>query len=724
MPTARNLHPAPLRLAATAVAALSCVLWPSGLASTSAHAAGRQAQVHRTVAESDVWLVPVPGGLPAFGGAIADLGAGRAAAALAVFARSVSHPILGGYARLYQGRAELALERHRAALASARHVIATTPGGALGESALWLMADAAEAAESWPEAIHALQALASLASVNPPLVHLRLGRAAGKAGDDAAARRAFATVYYEYPLSAEAAEVESQLGTGLTLASTAATELARAERLFAGRRFADARKAYDRLADATSAEDRALVALRKAECDFHLRRHDAARSALRAYLDREATHLVEAQYFHLSAVRALGRSAEYLPLVRGFVDQHPTERLAETALNDLATYHILANDDAAAADVFDEMLRRFPAGEFGARAAWRAGWWAYRNGDYDKTIRTFDAASVTFPRADYRPSWLYWSARAHERQGRTTEALAGYRRAVAFYRNSFYGRQAARRADDVAARQRGAASALTAVAVAQPPIQVAPVPPLPADRRRLLQELLASGLYDDAILELRKLQETVGSSPFIEATIAYALNRKGELRPAITAMRRAYPQFMAEGGERLPTGLLKVIFPVEHWDLIRRHAAARRLDPFLVAALVAQESTFQADVRSTANAWGLMQIIPATGRRYASRLGIPRFSTRRLTEPEVNLRIGTTHFAELIERYSGDLAHALAAYNAGENRVDRWRAERPDFERDEFIDDIPFPETQNYVKRVLGTAEDYRLLYGASGTSAGLAGRP
>src|SRR5690606_6701468 len=143
---------------------------------------------------------------------------------------------------------------------------------------------------------------------------------------------------------------------------------------------------------------------------------------------------------------------------------------------------------------------------------------------------------------------------------------------------------------------------------------------------------------------------------------------------AITAMRRAYPNFMAAGGEALPRSVLTVIFPIAHWDLLRRHATQRDLDPFLVAALVAQESTFQADIRSIANAWGLMQIIPGTGRRYAARLGIPKFATRRLVEPDVNVRIGTTYLSDLMKRF-GNAAHALAAYNAGENRVERWRAE-------------------------------------------------
>jgi len=196
----------------------------------------------------------------------------------------------------------------------------------------------------------------------------------------------------------------------------------------------------------------------------------------------------------------------------------------------------------------------------------------------------------------------------------------------------------------------------------------------------------------------------------VEASLAYALNRKGELRPAISAIKRAYPQYMAAGGEALPRELLTVLFPVAHWDLIQKHAAAHKLDPFLIAALVAQESTFDAGVRSSANAWGLMQILPSTGQRYARSLKIPGFNTASLTNPEINVRIGTTYFAELLKRFGG-VAPALAAYNAGENRVVRWRAARPGVDRDEFIDGIPFPETQGYVKKIIGTAEDYRLLY-------------
>jgi soluble lytic murein transglycosylase len=176
-------------------------------------------------------------------------------------------------------------------------------------------------------------------------------------------------------------------------------------------------------------------------------------------------------------------------------------------------------------------------------------------------------------------------------------------------------------------------------------------------------------------------------------------------------MRRAYPQFLAEGGESLPAEILQVIFPLTYWDAIKKNAALYELDPHVVASLILQESNFDPSARSSANAWGLMQIVPRTGRRLAIALGIRRFNNAMLTNGDTNIRLGTLYFKRLVAQFGGTY-YALASYNAGENRVVRWKTERPGMDEDEFIDDIPFPETQNYVKRVLGIAEDYRRLYG------------
>src|SRR5690606_8456240 len=147
------------------------------------------------------------------------------------------------------------------------------------------------------------------------------------------------------------------------------------------------------------------------------------------------------------------------------------------------------------------------------------------------------------------------------------------------------------------------------------------------------------------------------------------------------AMRQAYPQFMAAGGEQLPEDILRIIFPVAYWSLLSRHAEANGIDPYVLVALAAQESTFDPKIRSSANAIGLLQIIPPTGRRLARQMGIQPFTTRSLENPEINVRLGTRYFASMYKEFGG-YHYALAGYNAGEHRVRRWNREAPGLPQD------------------------------------------
>jgi soluble lytic murein transglycosylase len=178
----------------------------------------------------------------------------------------------------------------------------------------------------------------------------------------------------------------------------------------------------------------------------------------------------------------------------------------------------------------------------------------------------------------------------------------------------------------------------------------------------------------------------------------------------MNAMKRAYPQYLTAGGERLPREILRIIYPIAYWDLIQKYSAQNGLDPFIVAALTCQESTFVANIRSPAKAVGLMQLEAATARGLARRVGLA-YSSRLLTDPDASIRMGTLYLADKIREF-GSLHWALASYNAGESRVHRWIPERPGLSQEEFIDDMPFYETQNYVRKILATAEDYRRLYG------------
>jgi soluble lytic murein transglycosylase len=152
-------------------------------------------------------------------------------------------------------------------------------------------------------------------------------------------------------------------------------------------------------------------------------------------------------------------------------------------------------------------------------------------------------------------------------------------------------------------------------------------------------------------------------------------------------------------------------FPLAHWQAIRRIAQDRGLDPYLVLALIRQESLFEPRARSPAFAVGLMQLLPSTAARVAGRHGMRAPGNEKLFEPEVNLNLGTQYLRDLLQRYSNNWFKAIAAYNAGESAVDRWEKEIVTDDIEEFVERIPYFETRGYVKLVLRNYRIYKKLY-------------
>lgn len=660
---------------------------------------------------SSMWLVPQGGTKP--GQALTNFVRGvklldeenRAAAALPLVSDgALSTTPVADYARYYTGIALSKLSRYAEAETVLSDLAARQIDGHLPEDAAFLLAEIREIRKDYKGAVGVYESLVTKKLAQPQLAWLRLGLAAELAGQPMRSVEALQRAYYDYPTSAEAERAREALDKQDVDVDDASApkELARAETLFQARRWSAARASYDRVKPFVSDADRDRVAMRIAAADVALGKFREGREALRPFLTGPLAE--EANFHFVTATRGLKLKSDHEQQVRAYAEKFPSSPYAEELLNHLASAHIIDDEDDKAEAIFKDMLDRFPAGRFAERAAWRAGWWAYRRGEFANAVGLFDKGAAQFPRSDYRPSWLYWSGRAAQQAGDVETGTARLRLAATDYHNSYYGRLAVKRLQG----ERG--SAVTPTLQRQVPSS----PKIPTAGR--IATLLSIGLNREAMNELQYAQRVWGDSPQLQATIAVAHQRLGNVRAGINAMKRAYPQYLAAGGETLPTEILQVIFPVDYWPLLQKYAKERNLDPYLLAALVAQESNFDASVRSHANAWGLMQVLPSTGRQYARKLGVKPFSTQRLTNAEINVRIGTQIFADSIRKFGG-VHFALAAYNAGDSRVVAWQRDKPGLPQDEFIDDIPFPETQNYVKRILGTAEDYRYLYGEAPAS-------
>ena len=145
-------------------------------------------------------------------------------------------------------------------------------------------------------------------------------------------------------------------------------------------------------------------------------------------------------------------------------------------------------------------------------------------------------------------------------------------------------------------------------------------------------------------------------------------------------------------------------YPLQYRQTIQTYARTNDLDSNLVAAVIYEESRFNAGQQSRAGAIGLMQLLPTTAESVSKSLGESDFSTGTLLDPDRNVRYGTAYLKYLLGKYNGDLDWALAAYNAGETNVDSWLAEKRG--------DIPFPETDSFVAEVKQSRKMYDTIYG------------
>jgi soluble lytic murein transglycosylase len=187
------------------------------------------------------------------------------------------------------------------------------------------------------------------------------------------------------------------------------------------------------------------------------------------------------------------------------------------------------------------------------------------------------------------------------------------------------------------------------------------------------------------------------------------MNRKVRRRRRIAALGSVAVLIGVFAGALIASGtfdqaLQELTLPLRHEDVIRQQAADKEVDAALIAAVIYSESKFM-DQTSSAGARGLMQITPAAAETIERQSGGTTFELSDLADPELNIRYGTFLLRELLDRYEGDEAAALAAYNAGPGNADEWGG------AELTVEDIEFPETRAYVEEVLEKKEEYRSEY-------------
>lgn len=349
-------------------------------------------------------------------------------------------------------------------------------------------------------------------------------------------------------------------------------------------------------------------------------------------------------------------------------------------------------------EVLERLRQVAPDDDRGAEHLWELGWSEYRRGNHSGAVGYWSELAGLYPEHRLTRSGRYWTGRAFEELGEEARARRIYAEIASADTTDFYRKHAL-------ARLGGGSRVLGGTLRDRLPEPWPEDPRL--DRARLLSDL---GLDELALSEI----ELVGAGADRRAGLALealVLARHGERRDSINRIRQAFPALGGPYQAGLPAAALALYYPLDFEEVVAERAAGNGLPIHLVNGMIRQESAFDTGARSWAGAHGLMQVMPATGREVARRLGMS-WATSRLRDPDYNLRLGTTYFRQVLSMFDDDLELALAGYNGGPYRIKRlWRQAGGGTGVDVFLEGLGIPESKTYVKRILVLSDSYRQLY-------------
>lgn len=616
--------------------------------------------------------------------------------------------LLGDFALYYRAIALTKLSRHGEALPPLQKLRKNYPDSPFVRPATLLLADILFQLEDFPNALLAYQNFLRIYSSGNDYLKAQLQSALcrEKLGDPKGALRDVRRLWLAYPAKPVAKQAEVHLERLAKLNENPqffSTEelFKRGCTLFEQRHYKDAAGVFSSLPPESLPENlRGEHAFMSAMTRYHLKKNVEAEQHLTRLAAPDSPYQqyrLEASYWLAQVYDRIGKDEEAVTTFLALAETRPESSLADDALFHAALIKKHQGDHQKALTLFRKIYSEYPTSSRAPRALWESAWSLYLSGNFPEAAKNFDLLAND-------PTWreraLYWQGRSLEAAGAAEAALPLYARIQqefpAGYYNLNINKSFGTRNDRV------------------PFLSTSFHVPLPAPYGlERAQALIALGLHEEAGKELAALKRRKGSS--FQGSLGHAglYHAMKDYRSAMGLFRQ---EALATDSGNSPS-VWAILYPAGFHEIVSRHTANTGLDQHLTFALIRAESNFLPTARSPVGALGLMQLMPATAKGIARGLGIDA-ANPQLTNPEVNVRIGTRHLKDLIRRFNGNLVSAVAAYNAGATPVLRWRKNFPNLREDEFIENIPYPETREYVKKVLAAMEVYRQLYGLEETAA------
>ena len=631
--------------------------------------------------------------------------------------------LLGDYALFYRGRAFAGAGRGEEAERDFVRIATIDPKSLLIEDAIIAAGESAIARGAYLPAIEYLKPIAEKNNATALKLKADAFEKLGRLDDAVTALR---RLYFYAPESQEASQVTSRLVSlgSSVLPVTAAEQKARADKLYVEELWVLSAQAYDLLTrqfpDAGSDE----VWLRNGISSYRMNSHQMAVDALSRVRSRSPKDRTEVLYFTGLAQFAMKRSDLAVGTLGELLKTAPDSPRAPQLLSEFGRLSDRANQVSQAISYYQQLVTKYPRTEQASDAHFWLAWNAHRTQTYARSSEMLYDHLVQYGDAtDNRGKAAFWAAVDSERAGNKSLALALYKGLLKRYGAGWYGVNAERRIKSlesagITPKSAAGDERLTRALKNLDGITVAPETAGASEKTYVAkaEQLTRISLIDEAIDELREAQQTAPNSPLINLRLAQAFRAENENAAAINALKRAYPDYAQSLPHEMSRELWTVFYPIGWWPTIVQESRKHNIDPYLVAGIIRQETIFNPLARSRANALGLMQLMPTTGRTVARKysLGGGKVSSEDFFNPILSIQLGTAYLSDMIDNF-GRFEYAAAAYNGGPTRVARWLRELPATEIEEWVDSIPISETRLYVQGVYRNSRHYQRLYDDQG---------
>jgi len=646
------------------------------------------------------------------------LDAGRYLAAIAALKGLPQRlPKLADYAAWFLASAQSASKDYAAVPATLDTVFKQSPPSPLVPRSALLAAGALTQNNNAAAALELLRKYYSVLS--QPKGDLAMAAAFAGSGDNVSAAIYYQRVYYGFPVSAEAGlastEIErlkTDLGEKYPPALPTAM-LGRAIKLLDGGQAVRARKELEGLVPQLGGAERDLARVRIGVAYYTAEENAVAYKYLTGLEVASPDADAERLYYVMQSARRLNNLDEMDAVAAKLGRLHPNSPFRLQAVLAAANRYLTENKTDQYEPLYRACFESFPQDKQAAGCHWKVAWAHYlrRESDAAEMLR---AHLRLFPASDNASAALYFLGRLAEQSRDRATARTYYEEIAREYPNQYYAMLARDRLAPVASVDPSPAAAEFLRTVGFPQrARVSVFDASAASKARIERAklLVSAGLKDWAETELRYGAQN-GDQPHLLAMELAALIGDGQPAQAIRYIKSYAGNYLFLPISSAPLDFWRLAFPLPYRADLERFSKQNNLDPFLMAALIRQESEFDAKVTSPANARGLTQIEPTTGRELSRKLKIPQYTTAKLFQPSLNLQFGTYYLRLVTDQLGGHTEAALAAYNAGMTRAKSWLTWGNFQEPAEFVETVPFTQTRGYIQAVLRNADAYRRIYG------------